>query len=138
MRKRHLRWRFGIQLDNSVNISMSSRFISRSKHSIKIGSQTYVTFKTLILSYDRITGTDRLVEIGERCFIGGGSLICPGVTVGDECIIAAGSVVSSDVPPRSMVGGNPAKILKRDIRVGPYGRLDGANERSSGSAVITH
>lgn len=129
-RKRYLRWRFGIQLDSSVNISMSSRFVSRSKGAIKIGSQTYVTFKTLVLSYDLMTGTDRPVDIGERCFIGGGSMICPGVTIGDECIIAAGSVVYCDVPPRSLVAGNPARILKRDIRVGPYGRLEGADERS--------
>lgn len=130
MRRRYLRWRFGIQLDNSVNISMTSRFVSRSKRSIRIGSQTYVTFKTLILSYDRIAGMDRPVQIGERCFIGGGSLICPGVTIGDECIVAAGSVVFSDIPPRTIVAGNPARILKRDIRVGPYGRLESADQQA--------
>jgi len=130
MRRRLLRWRFGIQLDSSVNISMTSRFVSQSKRSIRIGSQTYITFKTLILSYDRMAGTDRPVEIGERCFVGGGSLICPGVTIGDECIIAAGSVVSCDIPARTIVAGNPARILKRDIRVGPYGRLESADEQA--------
>lgn len=130
MRKHHLGWRFGIQLDRSVKISMSSRFVTRSRHSIRIGSETYVTFKTLIITYDEIAAKDRPILIGRRCFIGGGSMICPGVVIGNGCIVAAGSVVCSNVPPGSLVAGNPAKILKQGIRVGPYGRLHGADERS--------
>jgi maltose O-acetyltransferase len=82
-----------------------------------------VAFKTLIFTLDPLTGEDRPVRIGSRCFIGGGSLILPGVTIGDECIIGAGSVVFDDVPPRSIAGGNPARIIRSDILVGPYGRL---------------
>ncbi len=37
----------------------------------------------------------------------------PGVTIGNGSIIAAGSVVTKDVPPHSVVGGNPAKVLKK-------------------------
>lgn len=52
------------------------------------------------------------VTIGEDCWIGGGAIICPGVTIGNRCIIAAGSVVTRDVPDDCMVAGNPAKIKK--------------------------
>lgn len=38
--------------------------------------------------------------------------ILPGVTIGDGAVIAANAVVTKDVPPYSMVGGNPAKIIK--------------------------
>ena len=38
--------------------------------------------------------------------------IIPGVVIGDESVIATGSVVTKDVPPRTLVGGVPAKILK--------------------------
>lgn len=39
-------------------------------------------------------------------------MIMPGVTIGDGCIIAAGAVVTKDIPPYSVVGGVPARILK--------------------------
>lgn len=98
--------------------------------SIRIGADTLVAFKTLLYSRDPATGEDRPVRIGERCFIGGGSTILPGVTIGDEVIVGAGAIVFDDVPPRCIVAGNPARILKRDIVVGCYGRLDGADENT--------
>ncbi|MEP1421283.1 MAG: hypothetical protein ABJK59_05905 [Erythrobacter sp.] len=45
----------------------------------------------------------------------------PGVTAGDHCVIAAGTVVTQDVPSRSVVAGNPGKILKSDIKTAAYG-----------------
>lgn len=52
------------------------------------------------------------VTIGEDCWIGGGAIFCPGVTVGDRCIVAAGSVVVRDVPDDCLVAGNPAQVKK--------------------------
>jgi len=45
-------------------------------------------------------------------WLGGSVVICPGVTVGRGSVVAAGSVVTKDVPPMTVVGGNPAKVLK--------------------------
>ena len=42
------------------------------------------------------------VAIGEDCWIGGGAIICPGVTIGDRCVIGAGSVVTKDIPDDSI------------------------------------
>lgn len=53
------------------------------------------------------------VTIGKDCWIGGGAIICPGVTIGDRCIVAAGSVVTRDVPDDSLVAGNPAVLKKK-------------------------
>jgi virginiamycin A acetyltransferase len=50
--------------------------------------------------------------VGNDVWIGYESIIMPGVTIGDGAIIAAKSVVVDDVPPYSIVGGNPAKIIK--------------------------
>ncbi|MEN9567707.1 MAG: hypothetical protein RLZZ69_2903 [Cyanobacteriota bacterium] len=50
--------------------------------------------------------------VGNDVWIGYESIIMPGVTIGDGAIIAAKSVVVNDVPPYSIVGGNPAKIIK--------------------------
>jgi acetyltransferase-like isoleucine patch superfamily enzyme len=55
-------------------------------------------------------------------------LILPGITVGDNSIVGAGSVVTRDVPPRTIVAGNPARIIRSDIKVGKYGRLEGADQ----------
>lgn len=52
------------------------------------------------------------VIIGEGAWVGAGSFIMKGVTIGDGSVIAAGSVVVRDVPPRSLAGGNPARVLK--------------------------
>jgi acetyltransferase-like isoleucine patch superfamily enzyme len=52
------------------------------------------------------------IVIGNNVFIGARSIICKGVTIGDKSIIAAGSVVTHDVPPNQVWGGNPAKFIK--------------------------
>ena len=46
-------------------------------------------------------------------WIGGNSVICPGVTIGNNVVVAAGAVVTKDVPDSVLVGGNPAKIIKK-------------------------
>ena len=44
--------------------------------------------------------------------VGGGSVICPGVTIGENALVAAGSVVVRDVPDRAIVAGNPAQVVR--------------------------
>lgn len=53
------------------------------------------------------------VKIGNSVWIGGSVTILPGVTIGDNCVIGAGSVVTKDVEANTVVGGNPARIIKR-------------------------
>lgn len=55
------------------------------------------------------------ITIGNDVWIGGGTVICPGVTIGDNVIIRPGSVVSLDIPSGVIAGGNPARKLE-DIR----------------------
>lgn len=51
------------------------------------------------------------IVIGDWVYIGSGSLIMPGVTIGDNVLVAAGSVVTRSVPPRTIVAGNPARVV---------------------------
>ncbi len=53
----------------------------------------------------------RPVTIGDNVWIGGGSIIFPGVTIGNGSVVAAGSVVTGDVPPNALVAGNPARRI---------------------------
>lgn len=52
------------------------------------------------------------ITIGDDVWIGGHATICPGVTIGDAAVIGAGAVVTKDVPPRTVVAGNPARAIR--------------------------
>lgn len=54
----------------------------------------------------------RPVHIGDYVWIGGGSIILPGVTIGNDVVIGAGSVVTESIPDNAIACGNPCKILK--------------------------
>ncbi|KAA9383110.1 hypothetical protein [Neorhizobium galegae] len=61
--------------------------------------------------------TSASITIERFVWVGGGSIILPGVTIGEGAIIGAGSVVSRDIEPYTVNAGNPARFLKRrDIR----------------------
>jgi maltose O-acetyltransferase len=64
---------------------------------------------------ERISGLEygKPVTIGHNVWIGGKSLINPGVHIGDNVVVASGSVVTKDVPNSVVVGGNPATIIKQ-------------------------
>ena len=55
----------------------------------------------------------RKVVIGNNVWIGAGVSIMPGVHVGDNAVIAGGAVVTKDVPVNTVVGGNPAKVIRQ-------------------------
>ncbi|HET6350927.1 MAG TPA: acyltransferase, partial [Coriobacteriia bacterium] len=58
--------------------------------------------------------TDRMpVHIGRGSWIGARVTILPGVRIGEFCVVGAGAVVTKDVPDYSVVGGNPARIIRR-------------------------
>ena len=52
------------------------------------------------------------VHIDRNAWIGVGAIILPGVTIGENAVVAAGAVVTKDVAPNTIVGGNPAKFIK--------------------------
>ena len=54
-----------------------------------------------------------ILKKGENAWIGANVTIMPGVTVGENAVIAGGAVVTKDVPSNTVVGGNPAKVIKQ-------------------------
>jgi acetyltransferase-like isoleucine patch superfamily enzyme len=52
------------------------------------------------------------IVLGTNVWLGARVIVLPGVTIGADSVVAAGSVVSKDVPPRTLVGGMPAKVIR--------------------------
>jgi maltose O-acetyltransferase len=52
------------------------------------------------------------IVLGENVWVGGRVIVLNGVTIGRDSVIGAGSVVSSDIPPRSVAAGVPAKVIR--------------------------
>jgi acetyltransferase-like isoleucine patch superfamily enzyme len=116
--------RLGMDIGADTQISLKAHLDRTNPRGIHIGRGTLVAFGAAILSHDlaRVLHTDTYV--GENCFIGARSIILPGVRVGDGSIVAAGSVVTMDIPPGCIVGGNPARILKSGIKTRKWGILE--------------
>ena len=57
----------------------------------------------------------RQVSIGDGCWVATSSAVLPGVSIGDFSVVAAGSVVARDVEAWTVVGGNPAKFIKKRV-----------------------
>lgn len=53
------------------------------------------------------------IVIEDGCWLGGGVVVCPGVTIGERSVIGAGAVVTKDIPPCSLAVGSPARVVRR-------------------------
>ena len=119
-----------MDLDPTCTFSLSVKFDKTYPRGVHVGAYSYVAFNSVILCHDMTRGLYCDTRIGENCFIGGQSLIMPGVTIGDGSVVGAGSVVTKDVAPRTVVAGNPARVIKTNVSVGKYGRFPFADENS--------
>jgi acetyltransferase-like isoleucine patch superfamily enzyme len=85
---------------------------------LTIGNNVNVSHYTLIqtLTHDPqnrdFLCLERPVVIHDHVWIGARAIICPGVTIGEGAVVAAGAVVTQDVAPYTIVGGNPARYIK--------------------------
>ncbi|WP_343525288.1 DapH/DapD/GlmU-related protein [Sphingomonas sp.] len=114
---------WGMDIHPTATFSLSAHFDRTYPRGIHVGAETYVALGVTILAHDMTRSLYCDTRIGQRCFIGARSVILPGVTIGDGSVVGAGSVVTKDVPPHSVVAGNPARVIRSDITVGPYGRF---------------
>ena len=52
------------------------------------------------------------VVVGKDVWVGGATVICPGVSIGDEAVVGAGSVVTRDIPAGVFAAGNPCRVVR--------------------------
>src|SRR4051794_4058891 len=119
---------FGMDIHPTAQFSLSAYFDRTYPKGVHVGRNSWVALEAVILTHDRTRGLYLQTRIGENCFVGARSLVLPRVTVGDNSIVAAGAVVTRDVPPQSIVAGNPARVVRSDIDVIEYGRYRNADE----------
>jgi len=74
--------------------------------------QIYAATHPINASQRRSHEYGKPVAIGADVWIGGGAVICPGVSIGSETVIGAGSVVTKDVPSGVVAAGNPCRIIR--------------------------
>lgn len=110
---------FGRNIKVGKNFFMNSSCTFMDRGEITIGDDVFIAPKVCLTTinhdfnpYNRKATFTKPIVIKDRVWIGINATICPGVTIGENSVIAAGSVVTKDVPPNVIVGGNPAKILK--------------------------
>lgn len=67
-----------------------------------------------VLARERIKGAEMAypIRIGDNVWVGGGSIICPGVSIGANTTIGAGSVVTKDIPANVVAAGNPCRVIR--------------------------
>jgi acetyltransferase-like isoleucine patch superfamily enzyme len=89
---------------------------------ITIGDHTSIGDRSMIMVHAAIPSNSRLrkiyprkvspIRIGTGVWIAPGAIVLQGVTIGEEAVVGAGSLVLRDVPPHTVVGGVPARVIK--------------------------
>lgn len=134
-----VRWYYikvwGMDLHPTCQFSLSTKFDKTWPKGVHVGADSYIAFEVRVLSHDMPRGLFTDTWIGERCFIGGSSIIMPGVRIGDDCVIGAGSVVTKSIPSGSIAAGNPARVLRSGLSLGQYGRLPEAEANEATKAL---
>ena len=110
----------GLNLHIGPNVFINAGCRFQDQGGIYIGEGALIGHNTVIatLNHDmdpakRASLMPAPVHIGRNAWIGSNSTILPGVTIGEGAVVAAGAVVSKDVEPNTVVGGVPAKLIKR-------------------------
>ena len=99
-----------LYIGSYCSIAPGVQFLLGGEHTLKSVS-TY-PFKVKVFGEAREAGSKGNIVVKDDVWLGTNAIICSGVTIGQGAVVAAGAVVTKDVEPYAIVGGNPAKIIK--------------------------
>lgn len=107
--------RIGVKVGKNVSFGLESTVDVFFPELIEIGDNSIIGFNTVLLAHEFLVDECRVgeVKIGKNVVIGANCTVLPGVEIGDNSIISAHSLVNRDVPPCSLAGGVPVKVIKR-------------------------
>ena len=125
--KRQQYWiKCGAHIEGQINIGAEVYFDAGNAEHIYIEDGVWIATQCLLLCHRRILNDYKVgddynelqykiedIHLKRGCVIGMRSTVMPGVTVGEGAIVGVGSLVTKDVPPYSLVVGNPAKVIKQ-------------------------
>lgn len=107
-----------LEIGDNVFVNYGTSLVS-SEH-VKIGNDCLIGSHVMVMDCDFHRVEDkafdtagRPVVIEDRVWLGNRSMVLKGVRVGHDSVVAAGAIVTRDVPPRSLVAGVPAKVVRR-------------------------
>lgn len=122
----HIRCPERIRIGDGVSIG--PKVLLDGRKGLTLGKSVVIGYEAIIwtLHHDYndllFCGKGAPVVIGDYAWICSRSIILPGITVGEGAVVASGAVVTKDVPPYSIVGGIPAKVIgHREIKEYAYG-----------------
>lgn len=101
-----------IIIGSDILISWGCYIVDHNSHSIKYSERSLDVVNWGIGKKDWNNVISSPIVIHDKAWIGFNSIILKGVTIGEGAIVGAGSVVTKDVPPWSIVAGNPAKLVR--------------------------
>ena len=111
---------FGKNISIGKNVFINSGCHFQDQGGIRIGDGALIGHNVVLatINHDLDPEENRKnhyapIKIGNHVWIGSNAAVLPGVTIGDWSVVAAGAVVTQNVPPMTVVGGVPAKILKK-------------------------
>jgi acetyltransferase-like isoleucine patch superfamily enzyme len=106
-----------LEIGDDVFINYGSSLVASSH--LKLGDDCLIGTHVMVMDCDFHRVEDKAwdtsgqpIVIGERAWLGNRSIVLKGVTIGHDAVVAAGSVVTHDVPPRTLVAGVPAKVIR--------------------------
>jgi len=102
-----------IEIGNDVLVSWGCTLLDSDLHSLRWSERANDTRNWWFNGVKDWTHVEmRPVKLGDKCWVGTQSIIAKGVEIGEGAIVAAGAVVTRNVPPWTIVGGNPAEIIR--------------------------